>query len=291
MREAARAVLAAALALGLAGAAWVAYGWNPAWVAVMASAGAGFGALSSLVYSRRLMFVAAASPHAAFLAAAAAIPLSRAVGGEVWLWTLVLGLAIVYAVGFLVYRGMDPDEATSLMVSFSASAGALASYLVLTRYAMGGELSAIVIGDPLLVTRSEVGAAALAAAGLVAASVLTAREAYYMGVDPEDARLAGLRVWAYDLALYTMIGVAAVAMVRIVGFVLEHALVLLPGAVAYHLARGIYGSLAASIAAGLASGLLGLALGVAANVSPAPAAGLVLVALYAVALAGEGRSG
>jgi len=276
----------AALAAGVAGAAWVASAWDPTWALVMASAGAGFGALSGLVYSRRLMFVAAASPHAAFLAAAAAVPLSAALPGPEWAWLALVGLAIVYAVGALVYRGVDPDEATSLMVSFSASAGALAAYIVLAKYRLGSSIAALVVGDPLLASPGEAAAAAAVAAGLVALAFLTAREAYYQGVDPEDARLSGLRVWAYDLALYTMIGVAAVAMVRIVGFVLEHALILVPGAVAYHASRGIHRSLAVSTAAGAAGGLLGLALGVALDLSPAPLAGLVLVALYAAARGG-----
>ncbi len=285
------AVIAALAASSLAAGVLVALHYTPTWPLVMAAAGAGFGALSIILYSRRLMFIGAASPHAGFLAAAASIPLASTIGGPEWPWALLVGLLVVYIAGYMAYRGVDPDEATSLMVSFSASLGALAVYLVLSHYMVGGALAAIVVGDPLLASTGEALAAATVAAGLATISLLIAREVYYAGIDYDDARLSGLRMWAYDLLLYTMIAVAAVAMVRIVGFVLEHALILLPGAVAYYASRGVYRSVVISTLAGLAAGLWGLVLGVAFNLAPSPLSGLILVALYLAARAWGGRSG
>jgi len=267
--------------LGLAAGLSVAARYPAEWALLMGASGVGFGLLSSLVYSRRLMFVAAASPHAAFLAASLALILSGWLGGPVEAYTLAVGLLAVYSVGFLVYKGVDPDEATSLMVSATSALGALAMYMAVQRYP-SARIASIVIGDPLLASRADL-YTALAASGLILAiALLAAREIYYAGVDPEDARLSGVRLWLYDAALYTVIGLAAVGMVRVVGFVMEHVLILLPGAIAAAAARGVYPSLLLSGALGLFAGLSGLLLAVTLDVAPSPAAGLILVAAYLV---------
>ena len=271
-------IVGVALAGALSGA-WVAHAWDPLWALSMLGAGLGFGAVSILAYARRLMFAAAASPHAALLAGAMGYILAASLGGPSWAWALAIGLLPVYLVGWLAYRGRDPDEATALMASLTSSAGALAAYYAVTHYSTAS-MAALVVGDPLLAPRGLVAASIVLGAALALAALLAGREIFYVGVDPWDARLAGLRVWAYDLLLYTMIGAAATVMVGVVGFVLEHALILLPGAIAYASTRGLYRSIAASIAVASGASLLGLNLGVALDVSPAPLAGLILVAAY-----------
>ncbi len=266
---------------GLISAAWVSLEWDPLWALAMLGAGLGFGAVSMLAYARRLMFAAAASPHAALLAGATGYILAASLGGPSWAWALAIGLLPVYLVGWLAYRGRDPDEATALMASLSSSAGALAAYYAVTHYSTAS-MAALVVGDPLLAPEGLVGASALLGLALGLAAILAGREIFYIGVDPWDARLAGIRVWAYDLLLYTMIGAAATIMVGIVGFVLEHALILLPGAIAYASTRGLYRSIGASIAVASGASLLGLSLGVALDASPAPLAGLILVVVYLV---------
>ncbi len=277
-------LLAAYGATSLLAGVVVALYYDVVWPLVVGSAGLAYGALSALVYTRRLMFVAAGSPHAAFLAAMAAVPVSVSLGVPYRLIVFLLGLLIVYMVGYLVYKGMDPDDATSLMVSLSGAGGVLAAYYVLSRYAYASQVTAAVIGDPLLATRED-SFIALAVALLIAVFAVTcAREIYYSGVDVDDAKLSGLRLWLYDLALYTSIAVSAVAMVSIVGFVMEHVLVLLPGLVAFYTMRGVYRTLVASIIVAVGSSLWGLWLAVRYNLSPSAATGLLLVLLFAIAL-------
>ncbi|MCE4621707.1 MAG: metal ABC transporter permease [Desulfurococcales archaeon] len=251
--------------------------YDPSWVIVMASSGIAFGALSIIVYSRRLMYMAAASPHSAFLAAAVSIPLSIKLRLPMDLWMLVIGLTLVYLVGWLTYRGMDPDEATSLFVGLSASGGVLASYYVLTRYPYSSKIWAVVFGDPLLSTRREV-LFSLAVAGLfVIFSFTCIREIVYIGADVEDARLSGLKVWLYDLALFTSIGLVVIVMIRTVGFILEHVLILIPGLIAHYSSKGVYRALSLSILIALFSSIAGLALSIGLDQSPSAMTGLLLV--------------
>lgn len=271
----------------LAWVIWVEY--NPYWVLVMASSGIVFGALSVMVYSRRLMYMAAASPHSAFLAASLSIPLSLSLGLSMDVWMLLVGLLLIYLVGLLAYKGMDPDEATSLFVGFSASGGVLASYYVLTHYPFSSSIVAVVFGDPLLASRSDVIISVATAIALLLFVYTSVGEIVYIGADLDDALLSGLRVWLYDLALYTAIGVSVLVMVKSVGFILEHVLILLPGLTAHYATKGVYKTLTLSILVALFSSILGLALAVVLNQSPSAMTGMILVGAFITAYIGGWR--
>ena len=259
---------------------------NPIWVAVMVSAAVAYGTMSSIVAARRLYFLAGASAHSALLAAVLALPLANLVGLlSERAWAVLVGLALTYSVGYMIHRGMDPDVATSIFVAATASASALAIYYVLTRFPLEAELWAIMVGDPLLSSPSEA-FYALGVAGLTASAVvLTYREQVYIGLDREFARLSGIRTWAYDLLVFTLLGLITVSLIKVVGFVLEHVLLLLPSAIATRLSRSSRAVLLASLSVSLAASLSGLYLSVLANLSPAGLVGLVLLAAYLACMA------
>ncbi|HDJ26667.1 MAG TPA: hypothetical protein ENF34_05065 [Candidatus Bathyarchaeota archaeon] len=130
----------ASLLLALATAALASY-LNPRWVAVMVSAALAYGFLSSLVAARRLYFLAGASAHSALLAAVLAFPLAATTGLlSEHAWALLVGLALMYVVGYMIYRGVEPDTATAVFVAATASASVLAIYYVLTRFPVEVEL-------------------------------------------------------------------------------------------------------------------------------------------------------
>ncbi len=256
------------------------------WLIVVSSASLAFSSISLLVYSRRLLFASASAPHAAFLAASLGLIASSLLGGSILAWTLFFGLLQIYGLGYMVFRGADPDDATSAMVSFASSAGALSLFYVLTRYSYGSDIASIIIGDPLLASRSLTYYSAILGIATVAASFLTVKEIVYIGVDPDDARLSGLRVWFYDMILFTLLALASVGLVTVVGFVMEHALLLLPGAIAVLVCRGgVVRSLVFSMVVGLTAGVVGLYIAVVSNLSPSAIIGLLLVAGYLVTLA------
>lgn len=283
-------VIPAALALaGLAGL-WAVGRLEAAWAASLAAAGLAFGALSPVVAARRAGFLAAAAPHAALLAAAAALalPLPGQLAGPA---SLALGMALVYAVGYAVHRGADPETATYVFVGSTASLSVAALYYVATHGPGGYAVSAVMLGDPLLATGREA-ATALGLAALASALALaTLRYQFYLGFDRDDLRLAGAPVWAYDLAFYTSLGLAAVGLIRVVGFVLEHVLVLLPAALSFRLASRPHEAAALSVAAGMAAVGLGGALALRLDVAPAAAAGATLLILYILTLLAPRRWG
>ncbi|RLI12973.1 hypothetical protein DRO33_01915 [Candidatus Bathyarchaeota archaeon] len=196
-----------------------------------------------------------------------------------------MGLALTYAVGYMIHRGVDPDTATGIFVAATASASVLAIYYVLTRFPMQVELWAIVVGDPLLASQREAWFA-LAIAGLTSTAILlTYREQVYVGIDREFVRLSGVRTWAYDLLAFTLLALTTVGLIKVVGFVLEHALLLLPSAIAIRISRSSEDVLMMSVSVSLLASLAGLHLAVLMDQSPAGVVGLLLLMAYLAALA------
>lgn len=264
--------------------------FNPRWVIVMVSAALVYGFLGPVIAARRLYFLASASPHAALLAAVLAIPLARIIGfGDEYLWAITLGIFLVYFVGYLIHHGVDPDTATGVFVAFTASSSVLAIYYVLTHYPIETDIWAIIVGDPLLASWDSVFVSLVVLLAVSLLILLTHRENICLGVDRDYVRLVGVNIKVYDLLVFTLLAVATVALIKIVGFVLEHVLVLLPAAIATTWSHSARQALLTSISVSLLAGLLGLYLAVPLNQAPAGTSGLILLAIYLTVLLGRKR--
>ena len=254
----------------------------PKWTLVILSASLIYGTLSPLISARRLYFLSAASAHIALLAVVLSIPLASIALNE-YLWAIAIGLALLYAVGYSIHRGMDEDIATAIFVSLTASLSVIAMYLVLTRYSIGYNLWVIILGDPLLVSWRETYYAFGVAIITLLATLLSYREQVSIGIERDCAVLTGINVRIYDWLLYTLLGIATIAMIKIVGFVLQHVLILLPAAVSMLLAKDSKGMLLMSILVSVISGLSGLQLSVMINQAPSGVIGLLMFGIYVTA--------
>ncbi len=261
--------------------------YSPVWVTVMFSTAIAFGSISSVLAARRLFFLGGASPHSSLMAVALAIPLAYMVGRSYVAWSLLIGILLIYVAGYSIYRGVDPDIATAVFVSFTASGGVLAAYYALTNYPLGFDLASLVIGDPVLATMDDAVLAAATAIITFTAVILTYREQISLGIDRESANLSGIRVALYDYTVFTVLGLTTIVFIRIAGYILEHVLVLLPASIAVYRARGSMEALENSIMVALASSLLGLHTGIILNLSPSGLTGFYLLVYYLIALAGR----
>ncbi len=259
------------------------------WFFTLVMSSTAMGSLSILIYTRRLRYLAASSPHAAFLAAGLGIVASVSIGGSWFLWTVVIGMVLVYVAGYMIYKGVDPEDSASIFVAFSSSMGALVLYYVLTRYSYGVSIVSIVIGDPLL-SSTEIIAYSVVI-GLLAVIYVYAvgREIIYIGSDIDDARLAGLKIWLYDLSLYTMIGLTTIGLVKSVGFVLEHVYLLIPGAIAAMVCRGVARSITFSILVSILSASIGLLISISLDLAPSAVSGGILIILFLASAIMKGR--
>ena len=254
----------------------------PKWALVVLTASIIYGALSTLISARRLYFLSAASAHIALLAVVLAIPLSRLILNE-YVWAVIIGLLLLYAVGYSIHKGMDEDVATAIFVSLTASLSVIAMYIVLTKFSVTYDLWVVILGDPLLASWTDVYYAVTVAVVTLTATILTYREQVCIGIERDCAVLSGINVSLYDWLLYTLLGIATVAMIKIVGFVLQHVLILLPSAIAMLLAKDSKSMLFISVLVSILSGLLGLQISILINQVPSGVIGLLMFGIFALA--------
>ncbi len=273
----------AGMLLALLAASVYLYPWM--WAATLLGAGLVYGSLSPLVHSRRLLFMAGAAPHAALAAASLGVVIAGYIGGPYSLWGLLLGTILVYVAGYSTYRGMDPDVSAGLLAGFSASLGVAGLYLAAR---VGAASFSFIIGDPLLASPRD----ALIVIGLGAATTLilvaASERISYIGVDRDDALLSGARVWVYDLILFTALAVTTVGFIRLVGFILEHVLILIPGALILLVTRGARVSTINGAMLGGVYSLAGLLLAGLTGLPPAALTGFLLMASYLAVLVRSG---
>ncbi len=253
-------------------------------------AGVLFGVLGSVIAARRLYFLAGAAPHSALFSALISVVAAYWLGiGVLSLYSLyalsiLIGIVVVYVAGYLIFRGVDPDLATSILVAFASSFSVITAYYIKTSLPVPFDIMSIVFGDPLLVTSKELIVAIIVAALVVLGLLLSYPAQIYLGVDRDSAMLTGAPIWLYDLVFFTLLGATVVALIRVIGFVLEHILLLLPGALAASHGRSSEEALLVSLASALTASALGMLISMAVPVSPSGAVGVSMLLIYAFAL-------
>jgi zinc/manganese transport system permease protein len=258
--------------------------WVPAFS--LSIAGLLFGLVSPLIAARRLYFLAGAAPHSGLFAALGAIIVSYLIGigvsntYELYSLSIVIGVLAIYIAGYMVFRGVDPDIAASTLVAFTSSMSVVEAYYVKTSLPVPFDVLSVVFGDPLLVTSKEllVVIATLVLAILVV--VFTYHGQVYLGIDRDLAMLSGIKLWAYDLALFTLLGALVVSLIRVVGFILEHILLLLPGAIASLYARSSRDALIVSVLVSLIATSIGMLVSLVIPIAPSGAIGLSMLGIY-----------
>ncbi len=251
----------------------------PKWTVVIASASLAFGLLSPVVYARRLYFLSVASSHIALLAVVLSIPLSRFILNE-YAWSILIGLILMYSAGYAIYRGVNPDVATAIFVSLTASLSVIVMYFVLISFPIETNLWSIILGDPLLVSIMDVFYSVIVSIFILISVILTYREQVYIGIERDQALISGINIKLYEFLFYTMLAVTTIAMLRIVGFVLQHVLILLPSAISVLASKNSRDFLITSAFVSVLSGLVGLNLSVFLNLAPSGVIGLLMFAIY-----------
>lgn len=245
-----------------------------------------FGSISPLIAARRLFFLAVEASHMALLAATLSIAISNIMylGGEV-VWAILLGLFMIYSIGFAIFRGIDPDIATSIATSISVSSSVIAMHIILTRYRVGYSLWSIVLGDPLLVTWRDIYVLIIVAFTVLIISSAIYKVIIYIGVDKDSAMLTYRKIYVYEFLFFTILGLSSIVLLKIVGYVVEHILLLLPALIAMNIVEGGKNIVFISICASIISSIIGFTLSIAINTAPAGIIGVITLILYISSLA------
>lgn len=260
---------------------------DPRWFIVVGLASVVYGVLSPVVVSRRLLFLAGALPHSALLSALLGIIVMNLLGCPFELCSIIFSLILASTVSLLISKGVKPDSATAIFVSLSVSLTAISLYYILTAFPMETSVWSYIIGDPLLVTWKDITFMVAVSAVVLVLIVPFLREHILIGVDRDFVRLSGVRVSIYDAMIVISLALATVGLLKAVGFVVEHVMVLLPGVTASALARSGKTAVVLGFLLSLVGGLLGLVISVITGIAPSGVIGIVMLAFYLLSLRGR----
>jgi ABC-type Mn2+/Zn2+ transport system permease subunit len=274
-------ILFLSLAVGIVAIARVEY------LAVALLTSVMMGIVSPLIAARRLYFLASEYPHMALLATTLSIILvnTTPVNYE-FFWVIVIGLISMYLVGYAIHRGVDPDIATSIATAGSVSASVMVMYIALRMFRVSYSLWSLILGDPLLVTHRDIYVLAMLTFVVVVVSIAIYEAVIYMGIDRDTSTLIyGRMVHLYDFLFFTVIGLTTLAVLKIVGYILEHVLLLLPALVAINLVEGGRKVMITSLFISTIATLLGFSLSIKLNLAPASSTGFIILAMYLISIA------
>jgi ABC-type Mn2+/Zn2+ transport system permease subunit len=225
-----------------------------------------------------LAYSAESLAHALFpgLVGAALLGLPLLVGGAAGVAGAAAAVAIVRRV-----PAIGADTSVAVVITSLFGLGVL---LALTPGAPPG-LDALLFGDLLGVTRSDVIASGLLAASAGVLLLALYRPLLVVGFDRTTARVFGARPLLVDLALLGLIAVAIVIGVRALGNLLVLALLVGPAATARLFVHRMPRMMAMAMAVAIAVSLTGLYLSYYANIAAGAAVAVVTVVCYLIAFA------
>jgi ABC-type Mn2+/Zn2+ transport system permease subunit len=225
--------------------------------------------LSVFVVSRRWAFIGEGISHSGFGGAGTAWLLALALPGTIFEepWVPACGvvtfcLGTAFAIGYMTRaRRISSDTAIGVFMVASLAWGFLARSLY--RALRNGKepmgFDALLFGDTRDVSAAFALTAVLLGAAIVGAVFLLRKEILYYCFDAAMAEASGVHARLVHYLLILLVSLTIVIGARVVGTVLVTALLVLPGATALNLCRGLGGALAASIVAALAGTVAGLA--------------------------------
>jgi len=246
------------------------------------------GVVSTVVFLRRLAFVADALTHTMFPGVAIAFFMGES------LFAGALGAAVVSTVALALLarqRRLDPDSVLAVLITVMFSIGVV---VVSRRTSYQSDLTNLLFGRLLAVDRTTIVQSAIVAVVVLVALAALSKELLITAFDPGAARAQGFPVAALDVAANVCVALVVVAAARAVGPALGVALRVTPAATARLFTRRIGTMAVAAVALVAVAGYLGLVvsydLSVHHDVRLAPGATItvVLTLLFVVAVVGRG---
>lgn len=259
------------------------FGLELRWLLTFASLGLIFGFLSPVVAARRLYYLSAAAPHSTLFSVALSIMLTGTSWSiDYYAAAIVVSTLLMFGVSYMVRLGLDPDVATSVFVAGTTASSVLILYYVSVNYRMTYSVNALILGDPLLISYNELIMLLLTLMMTATLVITTFRENVCAGIDIDLLRLSGVKLTLYDLAPYFLLGFASVVLLRLVGYVMSHVMILLPSLISMNLSRRACETLVHSVGLSTLSALSGLVLSAHLNISPSGSVGIFLTLIYLV---------
>lgn len=237
---------------------------------------------SLIVYYRRSELLASECVHIGLFSVTLGYILEYLFNVPTLMTALLTGLTMVYLTGLLVKTGFSIEKASAILVSFTTAVSVLVIHYALTNVPARYSLSAIILGDPLLLTRSDSLIAISISSLITIIVVLFFKEIVNVSIDPVSASVVGIKTSFYDFLSYTIIGVSTIGLLRLAGYVMEHVLVIMPAIVSSMYSHSLRDHVLNTALIGVAVSALGYLLAVFVDTSPTGLTGLLLVLLMVI---------
>ena len=242
------------------------------WLKETLTAGScGLGALAALIWGKE-----AAAAHLAS-AAARVNPVMVAV---------VTAVSAAVLIGVIQRYAKEREDA---LIGIIWTAGMAIGLLFLDRTQRYVAVSDYLLGDVLLISRTDILTVLFLDGVTLSACGLFFKRFEAICFDEEFARLRGVRVDLYQALLLFLIAVSVVLTMRIAGMVLVIAILTIPASVASRLTKRLKWVACWSVLICLFSAWLGIALSYFLNFSAGPMIVLVLSVLYGIVLLVSGK--
>ncbi len=271
---------------------------NPAYrhaLAAGAALGVACALLSVLVVLRRWAFIGEGISHAGFGGVATAWLLSLAIPaiageGSAYFVAVLFCMAMALAIGWVSRRErINADAAIGIVLVGSLAWGFIALQIYQHAGSPNGPASAwdnYLLGNVQYLSTAATITAICISAAVVLVLVLMSKEIQFYCMDPELAELSGVRAGFVHYVLMLLLAMVIIVGMRLAGYLLVTALLVLPGATALALSRRLKVVLIIATAAGIIGTIGGLAVRATWTFIPSgPAMVLILTLQFILAYA------
>jgi len=219
------------------------------------------GIVGTLAVTNRMVSLGGGLAHAAY----GGVGLAFLLGWAPLPVTIAFTLAIAMLIVFLSEHA--PERADTLIGVVWALGMAFGILCVDLSHSYAGDLMSVLFGSLLAIPRQDLYALGALDAVLILSAWRFRRELLALAVDPEFAEVAGFPVRAFRVCLLSLLSLAVVLLMRVVGLVLLVAFLSIPGALAVRWTRSMGRALWVATGLALVFGLAGLAVSWTFNLS------------------------
>jgi manganese/iron transport system permease protein len=245
--------------------------------------GAVSGVVGAYVVTRGMAFLGDALAHSVLPGVAIAFLTSGNSGQSLLVGGLAAGVISALGIGFLT-RGERLAQDTAIGIVFSGML-ALGIGIISTNQNFAVDLSHVLIGNILAVSRDDLATIALIAALIVGIIIVFYKEFLVASFDPILVQTLRLPGETLRMVLLVLLAVTIVISLQVVGVALVSAMLITPAATARLLTRKLHHMMLIGALLGIFSGVVGMYLSwhLEAGVAPSAAIVLTMTAIFLLA--------
>ncbi len=237
--------------------------------------------VSFFVVLRRLSFIGVGVAHSAF----GGVALGALLGISPTVTAVVFAVVVSNAIGYIGNRGkLSADTAIGIFFSLAMALGVI--FIGLSKeYTI--DLFGYLFGNILAITRQDLIVIAVLGGVVLLSTILFFKELLFVAFDREVALVSGMAVTFLDHFLLSILALAVVIGIKMVGIVLVSALLVIPGAAAMQITQRYPLMIAVAIGVALTATIGGLFISYYADL----ASGATIVTLASVLFFGAFGAG